>query len=209
MGWPTYPELKKLLSDALGSSRLSLGVKFSEFVSENKSVDTLKAYSKIKSLIDSIDMATNDKNDLLLFMATSAFRASRPQSQRSLMDAREIRSFKDLSNVATSLKESEYDKPVVRNYAPSSGSSVFHRPSFQCYVCHKYGHRAFECRFRNSVNESVSNHVSHVKPQGIVCYTCNTPGHKSPDCPNKNKSGQGNKGESRVDNKQIVVTKNY
>ncbi len=202
----SYPELKKLLSDALGSSRLSLGVKLSEFVSENKSVDTLKAYSKIKSLIDSIDMATNDKNDLLLFMATSAFRASRPQSQRSLMDAREIRSFKDLSNVATSLKESEYDKPVARNYAPGSSSSVSHRPSFQCYVCHKYGHRAFECRFRNrSVNESVPNNVSHVKPQGIVCCTCNTPGHKSPDCPNKNQSGQGNKGESRVDNKQIVV----
>ncbi len=192
----TYSELKTALISTLGSSKLSLGVKLADFVSDNRSADSLKAYSKIKSLVDSIDMATTDKSDLLLFIATSAFRASRSYNQRSLMDARVIKSFKDLSEVASSLKASESDRHSNR-YPPNVAGN-FQKPTYPCHICKKFGHRTVDCHYRNSPsNDQSSASLNPSKSQGIVCFTCNAPGHKSPDCPTK-------KGGSS-DSKQNVV----
>ncbi len=155
----SYAELKEALIEELGSSRTALGVKFySEFVNDAKSLDSVQAYVKLKNLADSINMATSDKNDLLLFMAVSAFRASRPLSQRALMDAREIHSFRDLSKVAASFRAPDLDKSVVRSNYQSSGNNSFHR-SVQCYICHRYGHRSFECRFKNNSGSELSSTV--------------------------------------------------
>ncbi len=93
-------------------------------MNDAKSLDSVQAYVKLKSLADSINMATSDKNDLLLFMAVSAFRASRPWSQRALMDAREIHSFRDLSKVAASFRAPDLDKSVVRSNYQSSGNCL-------------------------------------------------------------------------------------
>ncbi len=88
----TYSELKELLIDGLGSSKISLGIKLiSEFDSHTKSMNSLESYMYLKGLIDSVSMATHDKGEVLLFLATAIYRALRPAHQRTLLDAREIR----------------------------------------------------------------------------------------------------------------------
>ncbi len=150
------------------------------------------AYIHLKSLTDSIGLLTGSKEELLLFIATAVFRASRPLHQRGVMDCREIQSFNDLNKVALTFSASESEK--VGRYQ-SRGQ--------ECYKCHKFGHRAFECRSyvpsnSSSVSHSSSNNnqsgSSSLKPPGIVCYMCREPGHKSPDCPYKaqNKGGDSN-----------------
>ena len=74
----------------------------------------------------------------------------------------------------------------------------------ECYKCHRYGHRAFECRVSSTSNNSSSSQSSSnnssrqgagsrgtQKPQGIVCYSSRVPGHKFTDCPHKNRGGDG------------------
>ncbi len=66
-------------------------------------------------------MSTEDKGDLLLFIATAVYRASRPVHQRTILDSREIGSFRDLNRLALSLSTSESDKSVGR--PPASGNA--------------------------------------------------------------------------------------
>ena len=44
----------------------------------------------------------------------------------------------------------------------------------ECFRCHGYGHKSYECRVRQDDRYS-----------RVVCFTCNQSGHKSPECPNK------------------------
>ncbi len=198
----TYSELKTALISSLGSSKLSLGIKLTDFASEYRSIDSLKAYAKAKALVDSIDMATDSKADLLLFIASSIFRASRSYHQRSTMDARELKSFKDLSDIAGSLKASESDRTFIRH------SSNPNKPTYPCGVCKKYGHRTTDCRYRNVPSYDVpSSNPVPSKPHSIVCFTCNVPGHKSPDCPTK-KGGTDNKSDNKPNVKRGTRTYN-
>ncbi len=180
--------MKELLIEGLGSSKTTLGVKLiAEFSNTVRSMNSLESYVHLKGLIDSVDMATVEKSEVLLFFATAIYRASRPVSQRMLMDARDITSFKDLNRVALSFQTAEPEKPVARVSSPSIGFR-----GVQCFVCRKYGHRSYDCRYRNSEQNSGS---SKVPP--VVCYACNEPGHKVPECPNRGRNNVNNKSENR------------
>ncbi len=142
-------------------------------------------------------MATHSKSDVLFFFATAIYRASRPVSQRTLMDAREITSFKELNRVALSFQSVEPEKPVVK---VSSPTTVFR--GVQCYVCRRYGHRSFDCRYRSSSQTDVSSN----KVPPVVCYSCNEPGYKEPECPNRGRNFGNNKSDKN-EYKKVDVKK--
>ncbi len=146
----TYAELKRKLIGGLGSDLTTLGIKLiSEFQSTVRSMTSRDAYIHLKSLTDSIGLLTGSKEELLLFIATAVFRASRPLHQRGVMDCREIQSFNDLNKVALTFSASESEK--VGRYQ-SRGQ--------ECYKCHIFGHRAFECRSYVPSNSSSVSHSS-------------------------------------------------
>ncbi len=131
----SYPELKELLVETLGSSRTALGVKLiSDFGTATKSMNSTESYAHLKGLIDSVDMATVDKADVLLFLAIAVYRASRPASQRTLMDARDIGTFKDLNRVALSFQMAEPEPSVVTSVGVPSSSGF---RGMRCFVCQK------------------------------------------------------------------------
>ncbi len=87
----SYEELKKKLIDGLGSNLTSLGIKLiSDFQYTTRSMTSRDAYIHLKGLVDSVGLLTNTKEDVLLFMATAIYRASRPLHQRGVMDSRSI-----------------------------------------------------------------------------------------------------------------------
>ncbi len=196
----SYAELKELLVESLGSSRTALGVKLiAEFSNATKSMNSTESYAYLKGLVDSVDMATVDKADVLLFFAMAIYRASRPANQRSLMDAREVGSFKDLNRVALSFQTAEPETPVVSRPVSNPNFSSGYR-GIRCYVCQRYGHRAYDCRFKGNSEQSVGS------PR-VVCYSCNEPGHKVPDCPHRGKQGSsGAKSDGKSD-KNVEVKK--
>ncbi len=61
-------------------------------------------------------------------------------------------------------------------------------------MCHRFGHRSYDCRFKGSGNYEQS--VNSPRPPAIVCYFCNEPGHKAPDCKKKNRGYIPNPNES-------------
>ncbi len=197
----SYAELKELLIEGLGSSKTALGIKLIEdFSSATKSMNSLESYAYLKGLVDSVDMATVNKTEVLLFFTKAIFRASRPASQRMLMDAHEVGSFKDLNRVALSFQTAEPETPVVRQNCSPNYSTGFR--GIKCYVCHRFGHRAYDCRFK-------SNNEQGGGVPRVVCYSCNEPGHKVPECPYRNRTNGGNnsKFESKLDNKKVDVKK--
>ncbi len=91
----SYTDIKMKLIDGLGSNLTSLGIKlFSEYQNTVRSMSSRDAYLHLKSLTDSVNLLTASKEELLLFMATAIYRASRTLYQRGIMDGREINSFK-------------------------------------------------------------------------------------------------------------------
>ena len=91
----SYTDIKKKLIDGLGSNLTSLGIRlFSEYQNTVSSMSSRDAYLHLKSLTDSVNWLTASKEELLLFMATAIYRASRTLYQRGIMDGREINSFK-------------------------------------------------------------------------------------------------------------------
>ncbi len=162
----TYEELKQTLIDSLGSGRTSLGSKLtSEFSSDVKGMNALQKYVHLKGLMDSVNMTVGDRKDILLFFASAIYRQSLPSHQRSIMDSREITSFKELNKLALSLHTTDADRTDVYRmgrYGNYGGSQL------RCYRCQRVGHRAYECKVGRDDN----------KP-GIVCYSCQQPGHKA------------------------------
>ncbi len=194
----TYAQLKEILIDALGSSLTSLGAKLTtEFQNTTRSMSPLETYVHLKNLTDSMDMMTHSKEDLLLFIACATYRASRPFSQRAIMDQREFKSFRDLNKFALSINSTEPERPSVGRF---TSRSTFGSP-YECYKCHKLGHRAFECR--SNVSSPTFTYGGSGKPPSVVCYTCREPGHKSPDCPTKRSDSRDN-GDSKADTSKIV-----
>ena len=179
----TYEELKQTLIDSLGSGRTSLGSKLtSEFSSDVKGMNPLQKYVHLKGLMDSVNMTVGDRKDILLFFASAIYRQSLPSHQRSIMDSREITSFKELNKLALSLHTTDADRTDVYRmgrYGNYGGSQL------RCYRCQRVGHRAYECKVGRDDN----------KP-GIVCYSCQQPGHKAPDCPNRTERAPREQGKA-------------
>jgi len=194
-----YEQVKEILLDALGSSLTALGAKLtSEFSASTRAMTPLDKYVHLKSLIDSVDMMCRDKDELLLFFACATFRASLPVAQRMLMDQRVFTSLRDLNKFALSINSSDSD----RTSYGSTSRSFRNGGSVECFKCHKFGHRAHECR-SSFPNHPVGGYNG--KQPGVVCYTCHEPGHKSPDCPGR-KSNDSNS-DSRPDNRRSGVKK--
>ncbi len=193
----TYDELKALLIRSLGVSLTSLGSKLTtEFASTTRSMTPLESYVHLKNLNDSIMIQCKTMEELSLFVCCATYRASRPPVQRSLMDQWTFKSFNDLHTFALSINASEPDRPSSSNhgrqYRMNSGN---HIATYECFKCHKFGHRAFECRSNMS---NVSN--PSAKLPSIVCFTCHEVGHKSPDCPTKRSDNSSNSSDSRSEN---------
>ncbi len=132
----------------------------SNFASATKAMGSLESYIYLKNLIDSINMSTQNKGDLLLFIATAVYRAL-----RTILDSREIGSFRDLNRLALSFSTSESDKSVGRPPVFGNGGGNSFR-SAQCFVCHRYGHRSYDCRFKGSGYYEQS--VNSPRPQAIT-----------------------------------------
>ncbi len=190
-----YSQLKDILIEGLGSSLTGLGIKLtSGFSVTTRSMNPLEKYVHLKSLMDSIGMQCGSIEEYSLFIACATYRASCSPAQRSLMDQREIRSFRELNKFALSINTCE-------NERASQGGGRYNKfgnnSPRECFKCHKFGHRAFECRsyvpdtggsfpHHNSGPLNGNTHGNNSsKPPGIVCFTCHEPGHKSPDCPTK------------------------
>ncbi len=190
-----YSQLKDILIEGLGSSLTGLGIKLtSGFAVTTRSMNPLEKYVHLKSLMDSIGMQCGSIEEYSLFIACATYRASCSPAQRSLMDQREIHSFRELNKFALSINTSE-------NERASQGGGRYNKfgnnSPRECFKCHKFGHRAFECRsYVTDTGGSFPHHNSgplngnthgnnSSKPPGIVCFTCHEPGHKSPDCPTK------------------------
>ncbi len=201
-----YSQLKEILIESLGSSLTGLGIKLtSDFANSTRSMNPLEKYVHLKSLTDSIAMQCSSVDELLLFVACATYRASCSPVQRSLMDQREFHTFRDLNKFALSINTGELERQPNTSGRFNKFRSY---PPRECFKCHKFGHRAFECRSSvsdcspptsspssgssgNTVHANVTN-----RPPGIVCYTCHEPGHKSPDCPTKrNSDGNGDSGK--------------
>ncbi len=167
----SYEDLKQILIDSLGSGKTSLGSKLTaEFNSDVRNMNPLDKYVHLKGLIDSVDMTVLERSDILLFFAMAIYRASLTAQQRSVMDGREIDTFRDLNKLALSLHSTDNDRSgSARWQGRGTGDPV------KCFKCYRFGHKSFECRMGK--DES--------KP--VVCYTCHQPGHKSPDCPSNSK----------------------
>ena len=184
----TYADMKRKLIDGLGSNLTSLGVKLlSEFHNTVRPMTSQNAYLHLKSIIDSINLLTGSKDELLLFIATAVFHASRPYHQRGVIDSSRVNSFDDLHTVAQMFTTSDSERQA--RYSSRTQANVL-----ECYKCHKLGHRAVDCRSGSSHSNSHSNSQSYnvsssssnnQRSNNIVCYFCREPGHKSPDCPNK------------------------
>ena len=133
-------------------------------------MNPLEKYVHLKCLIDSVNMSIGDRKDILLFFASAIYRSSLSTHQKSIMDSREINTFRDLNKFTTSLHSTDSDRSVGSR-GSGRGASGF---GVKCYRCQGFGHRSFECR--------VSREES--KPS-IICHSCQQPGHKSPEYPNK------------------------
>jgi len=92
----TYEELKQTLIDSLGSGKTSLGSKLTtEFSGDVRHMNSLEKYVHLKCLIDSVNMSIGDHKDILLFFASAIYRNSLSTHQKSIMDSREINTFRD------------------------------------------------------------------------------------------------------------------
>ncbi len=60
----------------------------------------------IKQLIDRVGMMCKSKDELALFVVKGLFRVNLPLSEQGLIDGRNVVSFNDLNEVATTLKAS-------------------------------------------------------------------------------------------------------
>ncbi len=129
--------------DALGSSLTSIGAKLTtEFANATRSMSPLETYVHLKSLMDSVDMMCHSKAELLLFFACATYRASRPVAQRAIMDQREFTSFKDLNKFALSIDSTDSVNVSGRGHYNRYGNGG---NAIECFKCHKFGHRSFEC----------------------------------------------------------------
>ncbi len=162
-----YDDLKAKLLDKVGLSRRDLEIKlFCDLEEDTRSMDR---YNHIKQLADRVGMMCATKDDLLLFVVKGLFRRNLPLAEQGLIDGRMIKSFKDLSEVATTLK--------ACNTKPRDQSRAGRREWYgevKCFKCGGVGHKSFDCRGRRE--DGLSK---------IVCYSCNEVGHKSPDCPKR------------------------
>ncbi len=184
-----YEQLKDILMEALGSSLTSLGAMLTTaFASTTRSMNPLETYVHLKSLMDSVDMLCKTKEELLLFFACATYRASRPLAQRAIMVQREFASFRDLNTFALSVNsiDSDWVSGFGRHNRPGNVSGAI-----ECFKCHKFGHRSYECRSNvsSSSNSSSGYGNSSGRTSSIVCFTCHEPGHKSPDCLTKKSGG--------------------
>ncbi len=135
-------------------------------------MNPLDKYVHLKGLMDSVDMTVLDRSDVLLFFAVAIYRASLTALQRSVMDGREICTFKDLNKLALSLNSTDNDRSGgARGQWHGAGEQV------KCFKCHRLGHKSFECRAGRGKS-------------GVVYYSCHQPGHKAPECPNKSQGNQ-------------------
>ncbi len=184
----TYADMKRKLIDGFGSNLTSLGAKLlSEFHNTVRPMTFQNAYLHLKSIIDSINQLTGSKDELLLFIATAIFRASRPYHQRGVIASSRVNSFDDLHTVAQMFATSDSERQA--RYSSRTQANVL-----ECYKCHKLCHRAVDCRSGSSHSNSHSNSQSYnvsssssnnQRSNNNVFYFCRELGHKSPDCPNK------------------------
>ncbi len=200
-----YEQLKEILLDALGSSLTSIGAKLTtEFANATRSMSPLETYVHLKSLMDSVDMMCHSKAELLLFFACATYRASRPVAQRAIMDQREFTSFKDLNKFALSIDSTDSVNVSGRGHYNRYGNGG---NAIECFKCHKFGHRSFECRSyvsSSGSSSSGSGSSSSGRSSSIVCYTCHEPGHKSPECPYKKGNDSGSDSRPVSSNKAGV-----
>ncbi len=151
----TYADMKRKLIDGLGSNLTSLGVKLlSEFHNTVRPMTSQNAYLHLKSIIDSINLLTGSKDELLLFIATALFRAWWPYHQRGVIDSSRVNSFDDLHTVAQMFTTSDSERQA--RYSSRTQANVL-----ECYKCHKLGHRAVDCRSGSSHSNSHSNSQSY------------------------------------------------
>ncbi len=135
----SYDQLKALLIRALGTSLTTLGTKLTtEFASTTHTMSLQDSYLHHKAFIDSILMQCNTVDDLALFFARATYRASRPPTQRSMMDQWTI------NRLMLEPDKSSSGNSHSRQYRGSLSSSS--NSTYECFKCHKLSHRAFECR---------------------------------------------------------------
>ncbi len=75
-------------------------------------MNPLEKYVHLKCLIDSVNMSIGDRKDILLFFASAIYRSSLSTHQKSIMDSREINTFRDLNKLALSLHSTDSDRSV-------------------------------------------------------------------------------------------------
>ncbi len=204
-----YEQLKEILMEGLGSSLTSLGAKLTtDFASSTRTMNPLETYVHLKGLMDSVNLMCRSKEELLLFFACATYRAYRTTTQRSHMDQRVFTSFRDLNKFALSITNSEPERPSYNSGRHNRSSGY---GPVECFKCHKFGHRFFECRSQVPSSSSNSSSVSGSnsgRSFGIVCFTCHEPGHKSPDCPTKKNNDSGNSDSRSENSKKAGVRKN-
>ncbi len=202
----TYEEVKAGLIRDMGSSLVSLGAQFiSECSTVSRSSSPLQCWRRLKDILDSIMTVCPSFEAFTVFIASAAYRASLSSSQKASMDLCKIERFSDLHGFASSLEATHITTTSCNSGIVKSSKRYTSTSGYECFKCHKMGHRAFECR---SNPAKLSTPSSNSSPSQIICYTCREPGHKSPDCPSKNVDNNSNAFDSRSDNgKKLNVKK--
>jgi len=113
-------------------------------------------------LVDRTSMLCPTREDLKVFLAKGLFSRDLSVSEIGVVNSANVRSLKDLVDVATMLRDNRIKSDV--------------RGNERCYKCNRVGHRAHECR-------------SGKEDQQIKCYVCKRPGHRSYDCPDRKQTG--------------------
>ncbi len=202
----TYEEVKAGLIRDMGSSLVSLGAQFiSECSTVSRSSSPLQRWRRLKDILDSIMTVCPSFEVFTVFIASAAYRASLSSAQKASMDLCKIESFSDLHGFASSLEATHITTTSGNSGIVKSSKRYSSTSGYECFKCHKMGHRAFECR---SNPAKLSTPSSNSSPSQIICYTCREPGHKSPDCPSKNVDNNSNAFDSRSENgKKLNVKK--
>ena len=125
-----------------------------------------------------------------------------PTSEKQYLDGRHVTTIADLREMLQSWESTEGSFFGEDHRPRTPGNQQHYSHSMECYKCVKPGHRAAECRSRNTNSDRQQNSDKPLPK----CFTCGVVGHKSPDCPTRITIKREPEDKSKKDKKNTLYT---